>query len=339
MTRLVLLLGLGLMAAGAAMGDQVIWSNGEVWEGKLQLSGQGDLRLHDGVRLWNWRLDMLSSLDWHPSTQRMERAWRFLEAGQTAKEFTGESYPTLEVECTATLLDGSVKTGHLLTTVFYLEQDGQTRKVIIKKKLRGEAGETVEDIDHPVRLVFAAPSVLARRKCRITLAGVTIQTAELALVTALPATTSMPVSPQRDRSFLTEISGETCIWALREGAAITVGWKDAASPELKQRVADALKQDLRDFFDGRRLLGVSTNAPAETVLSLVLFTREGQTTLGGARTQPWRLEVCRWRMADDGQNQFAARAVLFRGIRSEQDPLPEIRIVPELGVLKIEDLE
>lgn len=70
MRRLALLLGWALMAAGAAMGDQVIWSNGEVWEGKLQLSGQGDLRLHDGVRLWNWRLDMLSSLAWHPTTQR-----------------------------------------------------------------------------------------------------------------------------------------------------------------------------------------------------------------------------------------------------------------------------
>ncbi len=323
---------------GFTRADQVIWSTGEVWEGKILGSGQGDLRLHDGVRLWNWGVDALAALEWHPVTQRMERAWQFLEAGQTAKTFTGEHYPTLEVGCTATLADGSMKTGHLLTTVFYLEQGGQTRKVIIRKKLRGQPGDSPADIRYPVRLVFDRQPLQARRRCRISLAGSTNQAAELALVTALPATTAMPIVRRADGRFDGEIAGSACVWAWRDAAGITVAWREAASTNIRYRVAQALQSDLRDFFDGRRLLGVSTNAPDETVLSLVFFYREGRTTLGGEQTQPWRLEVCRWRLASDGQNQFAARAVLFRGLRAATDPLPAIRIVPEPDGITIEDV-
>ena len=159
----------------------------------------------------------------------MERAWQFLEAGQTAKTFTGEHYPTLEVGCTATLADGSMKTGHLLTTVFYLEQGGQTRKVIIRKKLRGQPGDSPADIRYPVRLVFDRQPLQARRRCRISLAGSTNQAAELALVTALPATTAMPIVRRADGRFDGEIAGSACVWAWRDAAGITVAWREAAS--------------------------------------------------------------------------------------------------------------
>ena len=88
-----LLFAVALLAAGLpmpALADQVVWSDGESWHGRLQPSGQGDLRFHDGQRLWQWRLDQVLAFDWHPATQRMERAWRFLEAGQTACVETGE---------------------------------------------------------------------------------------------------------------------------------------------------------------------------------------------------------------------------------------------------------
>jgi hypothetical protein len=331
-----LLAGL-LAAAGALRADRVIWSDGECWEGRLQGSGQGDLRFHDGARLWQLRTEHLAALDWHPVTQRMERAWRFLEAGQTAREETGEPYPTLDLQCTATLQDGSGLSGHLLTTVFYLEQGDQTRKILVRKKLRGKPGETPADVRYPVRFVFDAPARPGRRVCRVTVAGATHAGSEIALVTALPATTAMPVKRLPDGSFLCEVAGASCVWALRTGASIAVGWREAVSPALRARLEKALTHDLRDFFDQRRLLGVSTNAPSETVLSLVLFSREGTTTLGGAKTQPWRLEVCRWRLSADGQNQFAARAVLFRGIRGPDETLPRITLHPELDALRIEE--
>ena len=68
------LLAVLLAAGGMARADQVIWSDGDCWDGRLLLSGQGDLRFHDGQRLWQWPLDQLVSLDWHPATQRLERA-------------------------------------------------------------------------------------------------------------------------------------------------------------------------------------------------------------------------------------------------------------------------
>ena len=333
------LLAVRLLAAGGpARADQVIWSDGDAWDGRLQLSGQGDLRFHDGQRLWQWRLDQLVSLDWHPATQRLERAWRFLEAGQTAREETGEPYPTLELACTVTLADGRTLAGHLLTTVFYLEQGAETRKIVVRRKLRGAPGEAPSDVRYPARLIVASPALPGRRAVRVALAGDRGREAEVALVTALPATAAMPVKRRPDGRFDCEIAGTGCVWAVREGASIDVAWREAATPALRARLEAALARDLRDFFDKRQLLGVSTNsAPPETILALVLFSREGATTLGGDRTQPWRLEVCRWRLADDGQNQFAARAVLFRGLRAAAEPLPHVTLHPALDDLTLEE--
>lgn len=332
------LLAVGMLAVGGpARADQVIWSDGDAWDGRLQLSGQGDLRFHDGQRLWQWRLDQLVSLDWHPATQRLERAWRFLEVGQTAREETGEPYPTLELDCTVTLADGRTLAGHLLTTVFYLEQGAETRKIVVRRKLRGEPGEAPSDVRYPARLIVASPALPGRRAVRVALARNRSREAEVALVTALPATAAMPVKRRPDSRFDCEIAGTGCVWAVREGASIDVAWREAATPALRARLEAALTRDLRDFFDRRELLGVSTNdAPPETVLSLVLFSRAGATTLGGTRTQPWRLEVCRWRLGADGQNQFAARAVLFRGLRAASEPLPRITLHPQPDTLIVE---
>ena len=327
-----------LAAAVPTRADQVLWSDGDCWEGRLQLSGQGDLRFHDGRRLWQWHLEQVAAVGWHPATQRMERAWRFLEAGQTAREETGAPYPTIELDCTVALADGSSMTGHLLTTVFYLEQGAETRKIVVRRKLRGQPGEAPADVRYPSRLILASPALPGRRTVRASLAASRGREAQLALVTALPATAAMPVRRRSDGRFDCDIAGTGCVWAVRDGAAIDVAWREAATPALRARLEAALARDLRDFFDKRQLLGVSTNsAPPETILALVLFSREGATTLGGDRTQPWRLEVCRWRLADDGQNQFAARAVLFRGLRAAAEPLPHITLHPALDDLTLEE--
>ncbi|MGI6098506.1 MAG: hypothetical protein GX174_03010 [Lentisphaerae bacterium] len=335
-----LLFAVALLAAGLpmpALADQVVWSDGESWHGRLQPSGQGDLRFHDGQRLWQWRLDQVLAFDWHPATQRMERAWRFLEAGQTAREETGEPYPTLELDCTVTLADGRAFTGHLLTTVFYLEQGAETRKIVVRRKLRGPPGQTFGDVRYPSRLIVDSAEQTVRRTLRVSLAGDRGKGAEVALVTALPATTAMPVRRLPDGVFECEVAGTGCVWAVRDDPAIDVAWQDAATPALRERLRKALTDDLRDFFDQRELLGVSTNGtPSATVLALVLFSRAGATTLGGARTQPWRLEVCRWRVDDEGQNQFAARAVLFRGLRAHSDPLPRVTLHPLPDALIVE---
>ncbi|MDD5704904.1 MAG: hypothetical protein PHR35_03205 [Kiritimatiellae bacterium] len=320
--------GLWLGVTAHAGPDRIFWSDDRVWEGAVSLSGAGDLRLHDGTRLRNWPLGEIASLDWHPVTQRLERAWRFVEAGQTAKEYSGGVYPTIELGSVVTLRDGRSVPGHLLTTVLYLEQDGTTRKVVVKTKLRGQEGQGPHDIVYPTRVVLGGAAATRRQRCRVRLdAAAGWREPELAMVARRPATAAAAVERLDRVSFACDVEGTEPVWAVRDGARIVVGWNDAAGSGDRIRAA-AAAGDARDFFDERILLGVATNSLPETVLTLMLLSRAGATTLEGAKTQPWRLEVWRWRFAPDGRNQLAARAVLFRGLRGRDEPLPVIELEP-----------
>ncbi len=326
-----------LLPAGTAPADQVVWSDGETREGVVRLAGEGGLRLHDGRRLHQWPLQDVASLAFHPVTQRLERAWRFIEAGRTAKERTGESYPVVELGCVAALRDGRVVAGHLLTTVFLLEETAATSKVVVRAKLRGKEGQTPADLRYPARIVRAAspPPPAGGGGCRVSLEGADAGgTPELALVMRRPVTAAMAVSRRDPCSFACQAEGEEAVWAVRDGARIVVGWTGGADDRTRARVAAALRE-ARDFFDGRHLLAVAADAAdPETVFSLVLFFRERPTTLDAGRSLPWRLEVLRWRLSGDGQDQWAARAVLFRGIRAPGEPLPRVVLEPRWAELR-----
>jgi hypothetical protein len=82
-----------------------------------------------------------------------------------------------------------------------------------------------------------------------------------------------------------------------------------------------------DFFDRRTLLAVYQDPAEDDVYSLALLTREGTTTLPGARAQPWQLVVWRWkREGDPPRLMLAGRGFLFRGISGRADPPPAISL-------------
>lgn len=316
-----------LLFVAAARADRVEWSDGRTWEGTVELGPQARLRLHDGKRVREWDKAAVARMNWRPATQRMERAWQFIEAGKTAKQFTGQEYPTEELEATVTLISGERISGHLLTTVLYLTKAEQTDKLVIPHKLRGQEGERFESLVFPMEIIFGATGVASAPHGPVEVA---IADAPAGAVLATVDRTDMSagrVTPLGRGHFQVLIGGGDEILAIQTGNQITVGWRGAAPEAARRRVEQGLR-DLRDFFDDRRLMALAADPhDPSTVWSLLLLTRSSPTTLDGKATLPWRLEVWRWRLGEAADDlTAAARVVLFRGIRSRQAPLPEVRM-------------
>jgi hypothetical protein len=317
-----------LLFVAAARADRVEWSDGRTWEGTVELAPQARLRLHDGERVREWDKAAVARMNWRPATQRMERAWQFIEAGKTAKQFTGQEYPTEELEATVTLISGERISGHLLTTVLYLTKAEQTDKLVIPHKLRGREGERFESIIFPMEINFDAIGAAPARHGPVE---VEIADAHAGALLAAVNRTDMSagrVTPLGRGRFQVSISGADVILAIQTGNQITVGWRGAAAPEAARRRVEQGLRDLRDFFDDRRLMALSADPhDPSTAWSLLLLTRSSPTTLDGKATLPWRLEVWKWRLGEAADDlTAAARVVLFRGIRSRQTPLPEVRM-------------
>jgi hypothetical protein len=332
--------GVILAAAWAALAalagaDVVVWSDGHAETGTVRLAGDGRWRLHDGAAVREYPLEAVAGLSWFAATQRLERAWRFVESGKTAKEHTGEPYPILDLRTEVRTREGACATGHLLTTAFYLERGATARKFVARAQVTGKPGQAPADVVYPAELVIqAGPSgIRAAAGWDVTVrAPAEAGWPAVAAVMCAPAATAARVTPLDGRHFRIEGEGGEPVVALRDRGRILVGWDGRADATLAGRVSQGVR-DIRDFFDDRRALAVASNrTDAATVHSLVLVSRARPTTLDAAASLPWRLEVWRWRLGDDGTNLLlGARAVLFRDIRAAGAAQPEVRLSPGLA--------
>ena len=263
----------------------------------------------------------------------MERAWAFKEAGKTAKAFSGEPYPTMELQSSVILRSGETVPGHLLTTVCYLTVSNRTEKVVLKYKLRGQEGQSYGDLLYVASIRLGAMPGMGRGRACVTVNGGT-PPVELALVSRARMQAAV-VQRTSTNSFQVGLDGGDVVPAVRNGNRMAVGWGGEATPAAQARIAQGLL-DLKDFFDDRRLLGLAQDPADETIChTLLLLTRTGKTTLVGAQTQPWRLEVWKWRLGPETNDiTVAARCVLWRGLRAPDAPLPEIRLDTALRPLE-----
>jgi len=324
----LLLVG-ALLPAGVALADHVVWSDGREADGRLETGEGAMIRLHDGRQVLSWATESIAQITCTPATQQMERAWQFLEAGKTAKRFSGQPYPTMELQADVRLRDGRAVHGHLMTTVLYLTRGARTEKLVLKYKLRGEEGQTFTNLIYPQTLTWAAnPPALpggASGAVRVTVSPAGAQD-EVAAV-ARSNMTEAEVRRTAAGAFHLTLNGGDIVPAVRRGARIAVGWRGEAPAAAQARITQGLR-DLKDFFDDRQLLAVAQAADDPTTChTLLLLSRAGGTTLHAAATQPWRLEVWKWRLGESTNDLTAAsRCVLFRGLRASDEPLPQVRV-------------
>ena len=232
-------------------------------------------------------LDRVREIRLSPEKEEMDRNWRFKEAGQTAKEFFGEPFPVRYLQTTVLLAGGESLTGHLYTTVLYVENEGaQTaQKVLLPAKQRGEEGQTLKSLVYPARISFAgAPAAdTATATLRLKWPGsgprseiAALTRGELVRLAAAPAAAAgefKMASPWGKEFFL----------AIKTGGKIVAGWPAEKDEKTLAQVQKALPNS-EDFFDDRRVLGVSATSRRGN-----LFAASGRAQRPdnvGRKTQP-----------------------------------------------------
>ena len=317
-------------AAGEPRQGRIQFSNGDVVEGLISGSPGNDLKVQDGSRLTTTPLDRVQEIRFAPEKETLEQKWRFVEAGRTEKQKWGEPYPVRFVRATLILGGGETLSGHLYTTVLYVEQSNRTQKVVLEYKRRGTEGQRFEDLAYPSRVEFIGPAAEAGSGPRVRIGRTANGPVEEVAALTRPALVRLEGRRQAGDEFLLPPTlGDRIFLAIKASRAVSVGWPSAGDETTSNRVSAALK-DARDFFDDRTLLGVWREKPGSDVFSLLMLNRKGATTLGGERTQPWRLAVWRWKEDDSGRLMLAGAGYFFRGILARGEVPPPVRLSPAL---------
>ena len=333
---LVLLLGSGVQAQTIKRAGRVQWSNGETVEGLISLSPGAQLKMHiNGDQIRTLSLDRVREIRFAPETEELERKWRFAEAGQTRKEFFGKPYPIRSLTTTLILPSNEKIVGHLYTTVMYIEGKTQNSKVILLAKQKGKEGETMESLLYPSQIVFTDAAVDTEETIRVRLASPGPEKAALTAVTwGALMTFDAKKTDKPDEFTMPSPLGNGVFFAQHSGDKITVGWPKAVDEKLLALVRTNMTYT-EDFYDDRQVLAVYLDQPKDDVYSVTMMWRKGATTGEGAKTQPWRLVVQRWKIDEKDQRlMLAGRGFFFRGILTKTEKPPAVEFTEQLWSLK-----
>jgi hypothetical protein len=143
-----------MRAAPESRPGQIQFSNGETVEGTLSLTPGAELSIEAGGQLRRVSFDRVQAISLTPEHEEMVQKWRFVEAGKTQKQREGDPYPVRQLRATIVLASGEKITGHLYTTVLYVEGQERTQKVVLWAKQRGKEGQALESLIYPTQIVF-----------------------------------------------------------------------------------------------------------------------------------------------------------------------------------------
>jgi hypothetical protein len=311
---------------------RIEFSDGHRVEGKISLTPGGALKIQSGSQIRVLDLDRVREIRLSPEKEEMDRNWRFKEAGQTAKEFFGEPYPVRFLQATVLLAGGESFTGHLYSTVLYVEGEESTQKVLLPAKQRGAEGQSLKSLVYPTRISFAGAPVAdtATATLRLKWPGLGPRS-EIAALTRgdLVRLAPTPTGPAGEFK-MPSPSGKELFLAIKAGGRIVAGWPAEKDGKTLAQVQKALTNS-EDFFDERRVLGVVRDSAADEIYALLLAARKGQTTLEETRSQPWRLEIYRWK-TEEGSDRLmlAGQGYLFRGIDAKNETVPVVELPDKL---------
>jgi len=331
---LAALLALAVFAAAGAVeprDGRVEFSDGTAAEGKISLTPGGALKIESGAQIRVLELDRVQEIRISPESEAMDRNWRFKEAGQTAKEYFGDPYPVRYLTATVILAGGQSFSGHLYSTVLYVEGAESAQKVLLLYKQTGGEGQTLKDLVYPVRISFGGAAAADTATARLRFLNSSGQRPapgnEIAALTrgALVRLSVTPTAALNEFK-MTSPLGKEFFLAFKTGGKIVAGWPAEKDEKTLAQVQNALPKS-EDFFDERRVLGVFRDPAAAEIYSLIFAARKGQTTLEQAKSQPWRLEIYRWK-TETGSDRLmlAGQGYLFRGIGAKDEAVPEVEL-------------
>ena len=319
-------------AAQEPRDGRIEFSDGSLLDGKISLTPGGALKIESGPQIRVLDLDRVREIRLSPEKEEMDRNWRFKAAGQTAKEFFGEPYPVRFLQATVLLSGGESFTGHLYSTVLYVEGGETAQKVLLLSKQRGAEGQSFQSIVYPTHISFAGATVADTATATLRFKGPALAPeSEIAVLTrgALVRLAAAPAGPAGEFK-MPSPWGREFFLAIKTGGKIVAGWPAQKDEKNLAQVQKALPKS-EDFFDERRVLGVVRDPAAAEIYSLLLAVRKGRTTLDETRSQPWRLEIYRWK-TEEGSDRLmlAGQGWLFRGIDAKNEAAPAVELSDKL---------
>ncbi len=321
------LLLLGFAVSAQERPGKVEFSDSNVLSGVISLTPGSQLKIQAGKEVRVLALERVVEMRFAPERSEMERAWRFKEAGQTAKEFFGDPYPVLYLATTVTLGDGEKISGHLYTTVLYVADGDNVRKVILLAKQRGKEGEKFESVLYPKVISFGDAAAKTEATIRLKLSGLPAKAQVVGITRGALVRLEAKAHGANGEFEMPSALGEKFFLAAKSGTKMTVGWPSSPDQKLVSLVQSALT-NAEDFFDSRQVLGAIQDAANAEIYSLVLAMRKGQTH--GTSDQTWRLEIYRWKQDDDGRVMLAGRDYFFRGTVGKNQPPPAVELSEKL---------
>jgi hypothetical protein len=86
--------------------------------------------------------------------ERMDKEWRFKEAGNPEKIYSGREYPVRKVAYTLTLRNDHTITGHVLGAPLYVDHNGTVERFILHDRDKGPMGSTLAELKYVRRVAF-----------------------------------------------------------------------------------------------------------------------------------------------------------------------------------------
>ncbi|MEI9998996.1 MAG: hypothetical protein WDO13_07405 [Verrucomicrobiota bacterium] len=332
----LLLVAFASFAAARADGraGTVEYSDGRALTGAVSLAPGKELRVFTGAAPVSVSLDTVKEIRFTVEKDEMREGFYFPNAGQATQAKTGDVYPVRYLAVVVTLADGTVVSGHLISTTLYVDGGDTVEKVVLLGKLTGQTGQKPGDIVYPARVRFDAGGAgAAAGAVQIDLTQSGFVPTKSPVVLARPALTLLPASRSGDKLVWTvpAASPGAVLFAVEAADGIHVAWPAEPvppDPELARMVSAALA-GMHDFYDTRTLLGCFRDG--DEVGALVMLKRTGAVYEFSADKTPWSL------VALHGNYDAAARKValldrtlIALGRAQDNSPPPAVLKQPEL---------
>jgi hypothetical protein len=326
----VVLAWCGVARADGARAGAVEWSDGRKLAGAISLTPGKDLHMFTSTGQVSLSLDEVKEIRFTPEKEEMWEGFYFPNAGQATQVKTGDVYPIRYLQTHLTLGNGQVVEGHLFTTVFYVETDEATEKLVVMAKQTGSDGQKLADLVYPTVISFeAGASSAGSAQIDLTQAG--FAEMQPPVIIARPDLSLPPMEQTPGKPIWTVPTDDPgqLLFSVEAGDGIHVAWPEMeADPDMKQAVETGLKV-MQDFYDTRTLLGCFADADAGDVYSLVMMKRLGKSVDPGGNPissdiVPWSLVILRWKYDPEQKKATLLNRVLLKIGRTEGNSPPPV---------------
>jgi len=311
-------LAAAIVRADDAVPALVTFSDGTSQSGSLKLIGARPLTLvplgENKQRMFLFRDIVSVGMD--IETNSMERPWVFKESGRAEKVYLDGQYPLMNFTTRITLVNGQTVSGHIISAALTLSGEKGKKKIFLTRQIKGEIGQTLNDIVFIRDIRFTGNAVAGGGPIRGSVEGFGKVLSVTALDNAREQVLTAAVTADNRFDFGNVLPGSYDLCVLTDTHAL-VGLSDAAPADRTgaplqdgDLAAVNVKFPLaNDFFNDRwivRLTGNRSFAKALVYERRSNYYEASKWTPGGFL---WHVEIWSWHLADpewklDHRNQL-----------------------------------